>query len=95
MAKKRIGIKYCGGCNPTYERVEIVEKLQFLVGARFHFLSLDQQDLDGLLLIQGCERACALESLNPREIPFLSVTKEIEWRGVIDWLEHLNEKNGP
>ncbi|MGB9630196.1 MAG: hypothetical protein ACPL6D_16190, partial [Thermodesulfobacteriota bacterium] len=84
MAKKRIGIKYCGGCNPTYERVEMVEKLQFLLGDRFNFTSYDQQDLDGLIFIQGCERACALESLNQREVPYLSVNKENECRGVVD-----------
>lgn len=93
MAKKRIGIKYCGGCNPTFERVEMVEKIKFLVGGQFDFLHYDQGDFDGLLFIQGCERACAFGNLNPRETPYFSVTKETEWRKVIDWLGHLNREN--
>ncbi len=93
MIKKRIGIKYCGGCNPTYERVEMVEKIKFLVGGQFDFLPYDREGLDGLLLVQGCERACVLESLNPRKIPYLSVTKATEEREVVKWLEHFNEEN--
>lgn len=92
MDKKRIGIKYCGGCNPTYERAELVKKVQFLTGERFHFLHFDQKDFDGLLLIQGCERACAMENLNPKEIPHLSITKESELKKIINWLDRFVEK---
>ncbi len=72
----------------------MVKKLQFLIGDRFDFFPYDQKDLDGLLFIQGCERSCALESLNPGKIPSFSITKETEWGKAIDWLENLNKKKG-
>jgi hypothetical protein len=26
--EKRIGVKYCGGCNPTYDRMQVVRQLK-------------------------------------------------------------------
>jgi hypothetical protein len=46
MNKKRVGIKYCRGCNRSYERVERVEHVRSLIKDRFLFLPHDQQDLN-------------------------------------------------
>lgn len=29
--KQRIGVRYCGGCNPRYDRVAVVNKLASLL----------------------------------------------------------------
>lgn len=91
-SKKKIGIKYCGGCNPTYDRVELVQQIKSRLEARFLFIRHDQQDLDGLLLINGCHRSCAGKNLNRMGIPYWSIIGENDLGNLIDWLRALNEK---
>jgi len=90
--RKKIRIKYCGGCNPTYERVEMVERVQSRLEDRFLFLRHDQQDLDGLILINGCPRSCASENLNRIEAPHFSIAGERDFKSLIDWLMALEKK---
>jgi len=56
---KRVALKYCGGCNPAYERVEYVRWIQDEAGAGIEWVTLDDDGFEGVLLINGCERACA------------------------------------
>lgn len=90
--KKKIGIKYCGGCNPTYERVELIHRVQSLMEDRFSFLQHGQQCLDLLLLINGCPRACAVGNLYKPEVPYHSITVESDFENLILWLMVLDEK---
>ena len=90
--KKRIGIKYCGGCNPGYERVEMMERIQLRFNDRFLFLRHDEPDIDVLILMSGCPRACAAEDLNTTKIPNCLVTGEDDFDSLIDWLKSLDRK---
>ncbi len=56
---KRIGLKYCGGCNPSYDRVEYVREIQRAAGDRFEWVSLDDGDFSAILLVNGCDKQCA------------------------------------
>lgn len=55
-----IGIKYCGGCNPRYDRGEAFEtiKKQMLGKAEFSIAEEDTE-YDYLLLLGGCTKCCA------------------------------------
>jgi hypothetical protein len=86
MAKVKIGIRYCGGCNPHYERVEMIERVQSLVEDRFLFLRHDQQDLDGLIAVNGCLRMCALEDLKLGKVLYHSIAEERDLDGLMEWL---------
>jgi 3-hydroxyacyl-[acyl-carrier-protein] dehydratase len=55
---KRVGLKYCGGCNPSYERVEYVQAIQKAAGSRIEWVTLDEGDFSSLLIICGCEKQC-------------------------------------
>jgi len=88
----RIGVKYCGGCNPRYERVEMMERVQFRSNDRFLFLRHDEPDIDVLILMSGCHRACAGENLNITKIPHCLVTGEDDFNSLIDWLKSLDRK---
>lgn len=90
--RKKIGIKYCGGCNPTYERVEMVERVQSRLKDRFLFLRYDQQNLDVLVLINGCPRSCATKNLDHKEVPYRSIVAQNDFETLMDWLTALNEK---
>lgn len=90
--KKKIGIKYCGGCNPNYERVELIRRVQALVEDRFLLLGYEERDLYALVFVNGCPRACAGNDLNHHELPSRSITEETDFGGLTDWLRALDEK---
>jgi hypothetical protein len=56
---KRVALKYCGGCNPGHDRVEFARRIQDAAGRRIEWVSLEDRGCDGVLLMNGCERACA------------------------------------
>ena len=86
MARSRIGIRYCGGCNPRYERVEMIQQVQSRVGNRFLFIRHDQQGLDGLITVNGCPRACGAKGLNQRAVSHLSITEKGDLNRLMEWL---------
>ena len=54
----RIGLKFCGGCNPYYERSAEVEKLKKSY-PQFLFEAVRKEEYyDIILLICGCTRSC-------------------------------------
>lgn len=54
----RIGVKYCGGCNPFYDRKAEVEKLERnLENACFEPVK-QGETYDRILFVCGCQRAC-------------------------------------
>lgn len=54
----RIGIKYCGGCNPRYDRKQAVEKLaDRMTGMQVETAREDGQ-YDVVLLVCGCTAQC-------------------------------------
>jgi hypothetical protein len=56
---RRVGVKYCGGCNPHYDRVSLVEDLKMRLGREIEWVSPEDGDLDLVLAIEGCQTACA------------------------------------
>ena len=63
----RIGIKYCGGCNPTYEREKIEEIIRKNFNVEIIYTS-NSKDVDVLVCISGCKRACACEAIEATKI---------------------------
>jgi len=55
----RIGLKYCGGCNPEYNRVGLVIQLEKRFKDQAIFLPPDDDNVDLILAIHGCATACA------------------------------------
>ena len=54
----RIGLKFCGGCNPYYERGAEVQKLNESY-PRFLFETVRKDEYyDIILLVCGCTRSC-------------------------------------
>ncbi len=63
MNKLKIGIKFCGGCNPEIERGEIIRRLKKLISASDinDRVKFDQEGPDMLILTNGCSHACLEE----------------------------------
>ncbi len=56
---RSIGLKYCGGCNPRYDRVETVRRIRDELGGTIRFVPPDDPGVDSILAVMGCETACA------------------------------------
>lgn len=54
----KIGIVYCGGCNPRYDRVALVNSLKKDLVETELELALEAVCYDLLLLVCGCSAAC-------------------------------------
>ena len=72
-----IGVKYCGGCNPVYNRGRQVKRLQEQFPEHdFQFAAGDMKDCEIGLVVCGCVRACAsVDGLAPRRKLFLLPTE--------------------
>ena len=54
------GVKFCGGCNPRYERLPALEKIKAILQGKSEFCYAEETaSYDVLLVIGGCERCCA------------------------------------
>ena len=90
--EKRIGVKYCGGCNPTYDRMQVIRQLKACFLNRFRFSPQNRKHLNGLLFINGCQRSCAVENGDPKGPGSFSISGENELPLLIHWLTTLEEK---
>ena len=59
----KVAIKFCGGCDPAYDRVEVFRKIKSLAGASIEWLREEEGGYKAVLLICGCPRACPKDEL--------------------------------
>lgn len=52
----KIGIKFCGGCNPTYDRREALDRLAARTAG--HEVVYTSEPCDLRLVVCGCDRTC-------------------------------------
>ncbi len=57
FAPSRIAIKFCGGCNPTYERGDVAQIIKESI-PNVRWVSADAE-ADLLIIINGCNCSCA------------------------------------
>ena len=56
----RCGVKFCGGCNPRYERARALSELKSRFSRIVDFEYSEEDELyDMLLIIGGCPNCCA------------------------------------
>ena len=80
----KIGIKYCGGCNPRYDRSQKVEKLKKKFPQHTFTYEIENTVCDICLLVCGCMTACAEETgiVRPNSLPLSLKT----------WQKHLQKR---
>lgn len=54
-----IGIKYCGGCNPHFDRTTVLNKIMKLFKDDAFEYAKESNFYDIIIVISGCSRACA------------------------------------
>jgi len=62
---KTIAVKFCGGCNPTYDRTDYWERIQAAAGDALVWVGADTPQPDGILLLCGCHSVCPLKHYDP------------------------------
>ena len=67
-----VAVKYCGGCNPRYERTELAERLRAdFPGAR---IVRPEEPADVAAIICGCPAACASRAGFPARLGAVVLT---------------------
>lgn len=75
----KVEIKYCGGCNPYYDRVALVKRIERRLQGQVEFVSAVNDDVDLVLAVEGCNTACAdLSSFDGKEIRIISKTEDAD-----------------
>jgi hypothetical protein len=83
-----VGLKYCGGCKPDYDRVALVEEIQRRLGDRVAWVRADDPVSELILAVHGCLTACAdLAPLGSK--PVFAITGPGQAEAFIHYVETL------
>ena len=55
----KIGVRFCGGCNPRFDRGEALEKIRISKPDDEFLHAVEGEEYDMLLVIGGCTNCCA------------------------------------
>jgi len=71
----RLAIKFCGGCNPAIERGAVAKRIREELAKEVSWVS-GEEEKDFLLIINGCETACADMPEGERKTPTVVICGE-------------------
>ena len=71
----KVALKFCGGCDPAYDRVEYWEQIRREAGDSIDWVNLDSGGYDAVLLICGCNSACPRDDI-PHTDCVVSITDD-------------------
>ena len=75
----KVAIKYCGGCNPDYDRVALVRHIEKGLHGKVEFVSAEDEDIDLVLAVEGCKTACAdLSAFKGTKVRIISKVEDVE-----------------
>jgi hypothetical protein len=77
---RKIGVLYCGGCNPHFDRVALVEGIQKQSAGKAHFEKLKPDETyDVALVVCGCNTACAnMDGINAGKIVLIRLEEALK-----------------
>ncbi len=58
MSGKKVALKFCGGCNPEFDRGEYYRRIRTAAAESIEWRTLEDGDFETVLLIEGCRTAC-------------------------------------
>lgn len=70
----------------------MADRIKFRFNDRFIFLRHDEPDIEALILMSGCPRACACQDLNNNKILQCSITGANDLEKLMNWLKSLDQK---
>lgn len=82
------GVKFCGGCNPRFQRAEAMEAVRRHFMGRIEFEYADEdKEYDLLLVIGGCTNCCASYDHYKVRRFFLKIWEQEHIRDIIQKFE--------
>jgi hypothetical protein len=54
----KVGLKYCGGCRPDYDRTAAVKEIVDELGEEFEVTGAEDEEADLIVVVTGCKTAC-------------------------------------
>ena len=75
----KLAVKYCGGCNPSIDRAELVGKVAVLLAERnadWKLVTMKEIDFDAVLLVNGCPVGCVQKQFLKETRPVILVAGE-------------------
>lgn len=73
--KVKYAIKYCGGCNPRYDRTKAVKQLEEKLGEQLSMV-VPETYYDEVFVICGCTASCTdLSLVNAKKITYINFAK--------------------
>ncbi|GAA0722701.1 hypothetical protein GCM10008905_14500 [Clostridium malenominatum] len=82
-----IGVKYCGGCNPRYERKNILERLRREYdGITIHLVKEDEI-YDLIIVLCGCSSCCVNHENIKGKKGKLILSSEKDYNKLIQFIE--------
>jgi 4-hydroxybutyrate CoA-transferase len=89
----KIGVKYCGGCNPEYDRKKSFDKLYEELKDIYQFESVAVGiEYDIVLVLCGCARACIVQSNLKAKYSKLTLTNKNDYIYTVKLLKELSDK---
>ena len=88
----KIAVKYCGGCNPSIDRANLVGQLAMLLADAhpdWKLVTLGDTEYDAVLLVNGCPVGCVQKQFVNETRPVFLIAGESLQR------ERISEKDLP
>ncbi len=91
----KCGVRFCGGCNPRYDRGEIYQRLK----SRFSHIQISTAEegivYDFLVVIGGCTNCCASYDQFTSRYGVVRIWEEAQWEDTAKAIEEIIRKNQP
>jgi len=87
----KIGIKYCGGCNPIYDRASVASSLE-KYGPKGLSIETAKQGIvyDVVIILCGCSRACVSQHNLEAKYEKIYITSGNENSKLFNIIEKIN-----
>ncbi len=59
----KVALKFCGGCDPAYDRVQFFRRIMSEAGDSIEWLTIEARGYEAVLLVCGCLKACPEDGL--------------------------------
>ena len=90
----RITVKYCGGCNPTYDRTDIVAHLQQdYPKVQINYIIQDKNwpESDVVLVVSGCRKGNCFEYDNLKgKLGQILVSTADDYKNIVDFINNFS-----
>lgn len=87
----KIGIKYCGGCNPLYDRKIVLESLIELFKEEIFVPANEFERYDIILVLNGCKRSC-VNNLSLKGDVKIFINSKADYSNAVDSI-HIEKMN--